>query len=144
MGATTLLGLAVVACADSSAATDLAALPVMSAPVAGTTNSFVETNPDGKVFRQMDVTGEWNAVSASIADVVQAHGWTIESINCVGTGNDVISRKQVDGRWILMEAGAGETIAGMILSVPTDQRPARTPLEVTGRCPQVLVAAASS
>lgn len=89
-----------------------------------------------------DVTGDWNQVSVEIARAVRAEGWRITAVNCVGTGNDVIAKKQIEETWVLLESGAGTRGAGIILSYDPDQAlPAA--FAVTGPCPPALVAAAS-
>ena len=95
-----------------------------------------------KLTQLMDVTGSWETASVKIAEAVQIHGWTVESINCVGTGNDVIAKKLSEGQWMLLESGAGSRAAGIILSLDPGQR-APSPLTVDGRCPQALINAVS-
>lgn len=93
--------------------------------------------------RLMDVVGDWNEVSVAIARAVRDHGWTVESLNCVGTGNDVIAKKLVDDTWVLLESGAGTRGAGIILRIDPQQVPPGE-FTVTGPCPVALVTAASS
>ena len=100
-----------------------------------------QTGDRASVTKLYDVSGSWEAASVALADAVQAHGWTIESINCVGTGNDVIAKKQIEGTWVLLQSGAGTRGAGLILSI--DRTPP-APFTVTGSCQAAFVVAAQS
>ncbi len=119
---------------------ELADESIFSATIRGTSDQSLDA-AGGRVTKLLDVTGDWNEVSVAIAQVAKAEGWSIEAINCVGTGNDVIARKQVEGRWLLLEAGAGTRGAGLIVSVAADQRPPGA-FSVTGRCLLALEQAA--
>jgi hypothetical protein len=114
---------------------------ILSANIPGTSETSFDDNGD-QVTKLFDVSGDWVEVSIAIAEIVRDHGWSIEGINCVGTGNDVLARKQVDGRWLQLDSGAGTRGAGLIVSVAPDQRAPR-PFTVTGRCPRTLEAAAA-
>lgn len=124
---------------------DLEADPVAIATIPGTTNRRVtdrRSGADPGFTVLMDVPGDWVAVSAALARTALASGWTIESLNCVGSGNDVIGKKSISGTWVLLEAGAGTRGAGIILGLdPADSPPG--PFSVSGRCDPGFVAAAS-
>lgn len=94
------------------------------------------------VTQLMEVSGNWEAASVELARTVQAHGWAVESINCVATGNDVIGKKQIGGQWVLLESGAGTRGAGIILRLDPSQQPPGS-FGVEGRCPAALLAAVS-
>ena len=135
------------ACADGSPdGLTLSALEgdaILDQDIAGTTNPRTTDMRSGEqpsLTVLMDVTGDWNAVSAALAEAAQATGWTITSVNCVGTGNDVIAKKQIDGAWALLESGAGTRGAGIIIRYDPDQRSPGA-FSVSGRCPARLVAA---
>jgi hypothetical protein len=115
---------------------------ILTRSIGGTSGGSVDVDGD-RVTQLLDVIGDWNAVSVQIAEVALDEGWEIESINCVGTGNDVIARKEVDGTSLLLEAGAGTRGAGLIVSVPPDQRGPGAFSE-SGRCPPELRAAAAA
>jgi hypothetical protein len=105
----------------------------------------VETTTDrssGKVTRLFDVTGEWNRVSVTIAELAQADGWKIDKINCVGTGNDVIGLKKVGNGYRKLESGAGQRGAGIIVSEVGD-RVITGGVVISGNCPQSLIDAVS-
>lgn len=111
---------------------------ILQVDIPGTSNGKTSTASSGTVTKLLDVTGDWTQVSIELAAIVQAEGWTITSLNCVGTGNDVIATKQVGGEWLLLESGAGTRGAGVIVSRdPSQQSPGV--LRVTGRCPGELV-----
>jgi hypothetical protein len=116
--------------------------PILRASIPGTRGGSIDLDGD-RATRLLDVIGDWNAVSVNIAELAIDEGWTIEAINCVGTGNDVIARKNAGGTWLLLEAGAGTRGAGVIVSVPRDQRAPRS-LGESGRCPQALREAAGT
>ncbi len=129
------------ACSGFGAADPLGGESILEVEIPGTAGGRTSSD-GGTITKLFDVIGDWNQVSVDLAGVAQAEGWTITALNCVGTGNDVIAKKQVDGEWLLLESGAGERGAGLILR----RDPAQSPpdrLSVTGRCPQALVAAAS-
>jgi len=144
-----LLVLAAVACGDTSSPAvtldELEADPIAVAAIAGTTGRDVTvrrggTDPELTIL--MDVPGDWIAVSAAIARAALTGGWTIESVNCVGSGNDVIAKKMISGRWVLLEAGAGTRGAGIILRLdPTGSPPA--PFTVSGGCDPAFASAAA-
>ncbi len=124
---------------------DLQGESILSARIAGLSNGRLTAErggPSPMVTQLHDVTGNWEAASVSLAQAVQEHGWGVELINCVGTGNDVIAKKQIEGQWVLLESGTGTRGAGMILRIDPAQQPPE-PLAVEGRCPPSLVAAAS-
>lgn len=130
------------ACGGAGDVTVLEAESMLSVSIPGTAGGRTTTDTDPpRVTRLFDVTGDWNAVSVAIADAAQAAGWTIESVNCVGTGNDVIARKNVDGTWLLLESGAGTRGAGIIVSIASAQRPPKA-FQATGSCPRALESAA--
>jgi len=124
---------------------DLRGESILSAQIAGLSNGRLTEERGGStpmVTQLRDVTGNWATASVSLAQVVQENGWGVELINCVGTGNDVIAKKQIEGHWVLLESGTGTRGAGIILRLdPAQQPPA--PLEVEGRCPPSLIAAVS-
>lgn len=123
---------------DTSALTSEA---IFDARIPGTSGGTLTIDAKGpSATKLFEVTGDWNDVSVEIARLAIEDGWTIEGINCVGTGNDVIARKQVDGRWLLLESGAGTRGAGVIVSVAPEQRSPDT-LTETGPCPNALSAA---
>ncbi len=93
------------------------------------------------VTKLYDVSGSWEEASVALAEAVRAHGWTIESVNCVGSGNDVIAKRRIGDSWVLLQSGAGATGAGIILSIDPNQAPP-APFAVTGSCAQALVGAA--
>ncbi len=124
----------------------LAAEPLLEAPIPGWVGGRIVEQTEGErpsITKLFEVDGAWEAASVALALAVREHGWEIERINCVGTGNDVIARKQVDGTWLLLESGAGSKAAGMIVSIDDDQG-ATEGLSVGGRCPPELVDAAGS
>ncbi len=143
------LGLAVAACGGSGERLDLATLerePILALPVAGTANQRTVASSGGDrpaVTVLADVTGDWSDVSVALARAVRGEGWTITSVNCVGTGNDVIARKLVAGTWVLLESGAGTRGAGVILRADPDQGDS-PPFVASGRCPAALVEAAGA
>jgi hypothetical protein len=114
---------------------------ILTRSIAGTSGGAIDVRGD-RVTKLLEVVGDWNDVSVRIAEIAIEEGWTIESINCVGTGNDVIARKNVDGTWLLLESGAGTRGAGLIVSIAADQRGPRAFTD-SGRCPQALLEAAS-
>lgn len=88
-----------------------------------------------------DVAGDWTAASVALANAVRLHGWTVTSVNCVGTGNDVIAKKEIGGTWVLLESGAGTRGAGIILRRDPSQQPPGA-FGSEGRCPAALLEAA--
>jgi len=100
-----------------------------------------QTGDRASVTKLYDVSGSWEEASVALADAVRAHGWTIESINCVGSGNDVIAKRRIGDSWVLLQSGAGARGAGIILSIDPNQLPP-APFTVTGSCSQALVGAA--
>ena len=97
--------------------------PILEANIAGLSGGEITDRTAGEratLTKLYEVSGSWEAASVALADAVQAHGWTIESINCVGTGNDVIAKKQIEGTWVLLESGAGAGGAGLILSIDAE------------------------
>ena len=118
----------------------LAELAILAVDISDTTNG--ETSIDGdSVTRLYEVTGDWEQVSIEIARAVKDEGWTITGVACVGTGNDVIAKKYIDDRWVLLEAGAGGRGAGIILRTDPDQTEP-TGFSVTGPCARRFVSAA--
>jgi hypothetical protein len=120
--------------------------PILDRDIAGTTNPRTTETRSGDqpgITVLMDVTGDWNAVSAAIAEAARTSGWTITSVNCVGTGNDVIAKKQIDDTWALLESGAGTRGAGIIIRYDPQQRGPGS-FSASGPCPAELVAAAES
>jgi hypothetical protein len=142
-----LVALLVTLAACGSGGVDLDTLegaPILQADIAGLSAGQITSTTPGEratLTKLYDVSGSWEAASVALADAVQAHGWTIESINCVGTGNDVIARKQIEGTWVLLQSGAGTRGAGLILSI--DRTPP-APFTVTGSCQPAFVVAAQS
>jgi hypothetical protein len=131
----------VAACAGSTDTSVLTSEPILDAAIPGTAGGRLTVDEDEPTATKLfDVIGDWTAVSVAIAELVQAEGWTIERINCVGTGNDVIARKQANDTWLLLESGAGTAGAGLILTVAPEQRPPAD-FRSTGPCPQSLIAA---
>ena len=114
---------------------------VLQVEIPGTTDRTVTTSGD-TVTKLFDVAGDWIQVSVDIAHIVQREGWQIESVNCVGTGNDVVAKRNDNGEWLLLESGAGERGAGIIVRPDPAQAPP-SPFTVTGRCPVQLVNAAN-
>ncbi len=135
------------ACGGESLNIDtLADAPILHAEIAGLTNGRVTQRDGGErasITRLYEVAGSWEDASVSLAAAVSAHGWQIQSVNCVGTGNDVTAKRRIGGIWILLESGAGTRGAGIILSVDTDQAPPG-PFAVTGSCTQALIESAGS
>lgn len=125
---------------DRSSDDPIAGQSILGVEIPGTANGEINTGSDGSVTKLFDVTGDWELVSVEIAEIVQDEGWTVASLNCVGSGNDVIARKLVDGQWLLLESGAGERGAGIIVR-RAPRQVAPEALSVTGRCPDALVAA---
>ncbi len=143
-----LLAVLALSCGSGSEGTltteDLRDDPLLGAELAGTANPRIADETSGDrpgVTVLMDVTGDWNAVSVELAEAAQVAGWTITAVNCVGSGNDVIGKKQVDGTWLLLEAGAGTRGAGIIIRYDPEQR-APDAFASFGRCPDALVIAA--
>jgi hypothetical protein len=118
----------------------IAGQSILNIEIPGTADGRVSTDADGSVTKLFDVTGDWEEVSIDIAGIAQDEGWTVSSLNCVGTGNDVIAKNLVDGQWLLLESGAGERGAGVIVSRAPQQVPPGS-LTVSGRCPDALVRA---
>ena len=144
---TTLVALLLTLAACGGSGVDLDTLenaPILEANIAGLSGGQI-TNPTAgeraTLTKLYEVSGSWEEASVALAEAVQAHGWTIESINCVGTGNDVIAKKQIEGTWLLLESGAGAGGAGLILSI--DSTPP-APFTVTGPCQPAFVKAANS
>jgi hypothetical protein len=139
-----LLGACANGSSDGLTLSALEADAILDQTIAGTTNPRTTDTQSGErpsLTVLMDVTGDWNAVSGELAEAARATGWTITSVNCVGTGNDVIAKKQIDGTWALLESGAGTRGAGIIIRYDPDQRSPGA-FSVSGRCPTLLVAAA--
>jgi hypothetical protein len=146
LAAVALGSLMLASCGGSGGVTvqDLEAQPILEFPVAGASNvrkAGTEGGSRPAVTVLADVGGDWGAVSVRLARAVLRDGWTITSINCVGTGNDVIAKKRIGETWVLLESGAGTAGAGIILRYDPQQA---TPsaLTVSGVCPPDLVAAA--
>lgn len=141
--------MAAAACATTTGEVDVRALesePILETQFAGATASRTSRGRDAAgptVTRLMEVVGDWDAVSVAIARAVREHGWAVETVNCVGSGNDVIAKKLLGDTWVLLESGAGTRGAGIILRIDPDQRPPGD-FTVTGPCSPALVAAASS
>jgi hypothetical protein len=137
--------LALTACGGGGVDLDtLESAPILEANIAGLSAGEITNRTPGEratITKLYEVSGSWEAASVALAEAVQAHGWTIESINCVGTGNDVIAKKQIEGTWVLLESGAGARGAGLILTI--DRTPP-APFTVTGSCQPAFVKAASS
>ena len=110
---------------------------ILQVPIPGTAAASTSTSGD-TVTRLLDVTGSWVQVSVDLSLTVQREGWQVDSLNCVGTGNDVIAKKRVSDRWLLLESGAGERGAGIIVRPDPGQLPPGE-LVVTGNCPRALV-----
>jgi len=123
----------------------LEAESILSADIPGLSNDRVTDRQNGSspmITQLSDVAGSWEAASVEIAHAVRRHGWTVDSINCVGTGNDVIAKKQIEGQWVLLESGAGTRGAGIILRLaPTQQAPGS--VDIDSRCSAALIAAVS-
>ncbi len=141
------LAMMLAACAGNNAGLDtLEADPLLQADVEGLSAGRITNRTAGEratITKLYEVSGSWEAASVALADAVQAHGWTIESINCVGTGNDVIAKRQIAGTWVLLESGAGTRGAGLILSIDQTKRPP-APSTVIGSCQPALIDAAQS
>jgi hypothetical protein len=123
-------------CGGAGERTSLADEGILAAAVPGTANSRIDSQTDSRVVRLMDVTGDWNQVSVDIARLARQHGWNITSVNCVGTGNDVIAYKEAGDEVWLLESGAGTRGAGLIVSVVGS---AASGFTVGGRCPLSLI-----
>ena len=138
-----VLLIALTACGGSGVDLDtLENAPILEANIAGLSGGEITNRTAGEratLTKLYEVSGSWEAASVALADAVQAHGWTIESINCVGTGNDVIAKKQIEGTWVLLESGAGAGGAGLIFSIDAE---APAPFTVTGSCQPAFVKAA--
>lgn len=113
---------------------------IFGVDIPGTANPSTSTSGN-TVTKLFDVTGDWTEVSVVIAETAKREGWRIESVNCVGTGNDVIAKKDDNGTWLLLESGAGERGAGIIVR-PDPAQSGPAPFTVSGRCPSQLVDAA--
>lgn len=113
---------------------------ILTVPIPNTSNDRQLTEGDRQVTRLLDVDGDWEAVSVAMVDIVEAEGWSVFRLNCVGSGNDIIAKKWVREQWLLVEAGAGGRGAGVIVSIPDDQSPPGS-LVVMGNCPAELVEA---
>ena len=119
--------------------------PILDAIIPGLTAKRITDErggPSPMVTQLMEVSGSRETATVNLADAVLAHGWTVESINCVGTGNDVIAKKLIEGEWALLESGAGTRAAGIILQLDPSQQPPRS-LSVQGRCLAELISAVS-
>ncbi len=140
-----LLCLGLASCGGGGADVDaLQSRPILEAVVPGFVDGYISEISDGddpSVTKLYEVDGSWESASVALAGVVRQYGWQIERINCVGTGNDVIARREVEGTWLLLQSGTGTRGAGMILSVDADQGPTAA-LTVGGSCPQALIDAA--
>lgn len=142
-----LVALLVTLAACGSGGVDLDTLenaPILEANIAGLSGGRITERTPGEratLTKLYEVSGSWEAASVALADAVQAHGWTIESVNCVGTGNDVIAKKQIEGTWVLLQSGAGARGAGLILTI--DGTPPNS-FTVTGSCQPAFVKAAQS
>ena len=139
-----LMAITLAACGSESL--ELSALensPILQAEIPGFSGGRATERTAGSITKLFDVAGSWEDASVALAKAVKAHGWLVESINCVGTGNDVIARRQINGTWVLLESGAGAGGAGMILSIGSNPG-SPSSLEVTGSCPQALIEAAGS
>ena len=124
------------ACSGGGDGVALADESILQALVPGTSNSRIESSSPQQVTRLMDVTGDWNRVSVDLARLAREHGWDVTSVNCVGTGNDVVGYKQVDGEARLLESGAGTRGAGIIVSATNS---VGSGFSSSGRCPLALV-----
>ena len=111
---------------------------ILQIAIPGTENPTLNTSGTTQT-RLLDVTGSWIQVSVDLASIVQREGWQIESLNCVGTGNDVIAKKNVEGQWLLLESGAGERGAGIIVRPDPTQTPPVGGVTITGNCPPQFV-----
>ncbi len=117
-------------------------LPVLTALWPGTGPPERTEDAADRLVELRPLYGSFDKASVELATMVRAQGWQVTQVRCVGSGNDVIAVREVaDGAWVLLEAGAGERGAGMILTrldgPPTV--PAEVPVE--GDCPAALVAA---
>ena len=136
------------ACSSGADGLTLATLeeePILDAIIPGMTAKRITHEQGGSspmVTQLMEVSGSWETASVNLAKAVLGHGWTVESINCVGTGNDVIAKKLIADEWALLESGAGTRAAGIILQLDPSQQPPRS-LSVQGRCPAELISAVS-
>ncbi|MDH3606252.1 MAG: hypothetical protein OER12_04585 [Acidimicrobiia bacterium] len=131
--------------ADRLTLDDLKSESILGADIPGFAGRQVTDEQGGDnptITQLMTVTGDWNTASVDLANAVQLRGWTVESINCVGTGNDVIAKKLVGDEWALLESGAGTRGAGIILRRHPNQSPAGE-VEIDSRCPPSLIAAVS-
>ncbi len=131
---------------DALTLDDLEKESILEANIPGLSGKRIaeeRSGADPRLTQLMDVAGSWEEASVKLAEAVQAHGWTVESINCVGTGNDVIATKLVGGQWVLLESGAGTRAAGIILRLHPTQRPPGDEPDLDNRCPRALIDALS-
>ena len=141
--------LAAAACSggdDGITLDQLRAEPILSVDLSGADTGRVadeQGGADPMVMVLFDVAADWRDVAVDLADRVGAAGWTVETVNCVATGYDVIARKEIAGEWVLLESGAGTRGAGIILRRDPAQRAPRA-FSVTGSCPADLALVASS
>lgn len=142
-----LLAVALVSCRGGEPSpASLEDAPILHAAIEGLSAGRVTQETEGdraSITKLYEVAGSWEAASVELAKAVRVHGWQIESINCVGTGNDVIAKRKVNGTWILLESGAGTRGAGIILSVAAGQNPP-APFSVSGSCSPSLLESAGS
>ncbi len=142
----TLIAAACTAGGDALTLTDLENESILAASIPGLSGKRITEERAGSnpgLTQLMNVSGSWEAASVNLAQAVQAHGWTVESINCVGTGNDVIATKLVKGQWVLLESGAGTRAAGIILGIHPNQNPPDGDPDIDNRCAAALINAVS-
>ena len=144
---TAILVVATAACSTEPAGLtveQLRAEPILSLELRGAGAGSITDQQDGSnpmATVLFDVEGDWRQVAVELAVQVREAGWTVENVNCVATGHDVIGRKELAGEWVLLESGAGTRGAGIILRRDPAQQPPQA-FAVTGSCPSDLVRAA--
>jgi hypothetical protein len=144
MRAGAILIFVVAAACAANTGVDLESEPILHIDIPGWSGGEITERSGGaspSITKLYDATGSWESASVALAETVRGLGWRIQSINCVGTGNDVIALHQVGDEWILLESGVGTRGAGMILSI-TSERPTSSSLQVSGSCALEFVAAA--
>ncbi len=136
------LGMVAVACGGAADVPALGELPILSAPWPGTGPPVREVDDADHVVELRRVEGDFEVVSAELVRLVRAQGWTVTSVRCVGTGNDVIAVREIAlGAWAKLQSGAGTAGAGMILT-PTDPvAPLPLAPTVQGQCSATFLTA---